>query len=247
MERKHVTEIARLVADTVRLPRLDQQWVREHVSFPNLPLYLERLRAQEGRGVVIATGHLGSFELMGHAIGLMGYPLAAVARRFRSPLLDRWWTGLRQASGNQIIDRKGAFKEMINVIQSGRSVAVLFDQNVTRNHAVFVDWFGEIAATTKSVALAALRAEVALFVASMKYVGNDRYEIDAVECDCSDVYRDDALSTDEKVRVITQRLSDHYCHMVAEFPEGWFWMHRRWKTRPLIAGTQDAADKVAVP
>lgn len=233
MKRRHATEIGRLVADTVRLGRLDQAWVREHISCPNLDRYVERLSAQQGKGILIATGHLGSFELMGHAIGLMGYPLAAVARRFRSPLLDRWWTGLRQASGNQIIDRKGAFREMVNVLQSGRSVAVLFDQNVTRNHAIFVDWFGEVAATTKSVALAALRTEVAIFVASMKYVGSDRYEIDASECDCTDVYRDQSLTTDEKVRLITQRLSEHYCRMITEFPEGWFWMHRRWKTRPL--------------
>lgn len=244
IKRKHATEIGRLAADTVRLPRLNHAWVSEHVSFPHLQRYLNQLAACEGRGVLIATGHLGSFELMGHAIGVMGHPLAAVARRFRSPLLDRWWNGLRQASGNQIISRKGAFKEMVHVLQSGRSVAVLFDQNVTRNHAIFVDWFGESAATTKSVGLAALRTEAPLFVASMKYVGNDRYEIDAEECDCSDVYRDTSLSSDEKVRVITQRLSDRYCRMITEFPEGWFWMHRRWKTRPLVAVTQDTATKV---
>lgn len=246
IKRKHATEIGRLAADTVRLPRLNHAWVSEHVTFPNLQRYLDRLRAHEGRGVLIATGHLGSFELMGHAIGVMGYPLSAVARRFRSPLLDRWWNGLRQASGNQIISRKGAFKEMVNVLLKGNSVAVLFDQNVTRNHAVFVDWFGESAATTKSVGLAALRTEAPLFVASMKYIGGDRYEIDAEECDCSDIYQDGSLSADEKVRVITQRLSDRYCRMITEFPEGWFWMHRRWKTQPLVSVNQGTARDVVV-
>jgi KDO2-lipid IV(A) lauroyltransferase len=176
---------------------------------------------------------------MGHAIGMMGYPLAAVARRFRSPLLDRWWTGLRQSSGNRIIGRRGAFKEIVSTLQEGVSVAVLFDQNVTRNHAVFVDWFGTLAATTKSVALAALRTEVALFVSSLRYLGNDRYQIDVVECDCSDIYRDSSLTSDEKVRIITQRISDVYCKMIAGFPEGWFWMHRRWKTQPLIESLKE--------
>jgi KDO2-lipid IV(A) lauroyltransferase len=236
--RKNTTEIGRLVADTVRLARLDEAWVREHVSCPIFDRYVERLKSQPGKGVLIATGHLGSFELLGHAIGLMGYPLAAVARKFRSPVIDRWWTEMREARGNRIIDRAGAFKQIVGSINEGMSVAVLFDQNVTRNHAVFVDWFGDPAATTKSVALAALRTEVPIFVASMKFVGNDRYVIDAVECDCSDVYRDTASSTDEKVRIITQRLSDHYCRMIAEFPEGWFWMHRRWKTRPQLVAAK---------
>jgi KDO2-lipid IV(A) lauroyltransferase len=182
--------------------------------------------------VIIATGHLGSFELLGHAIGLRGLPLAAVARKFQAPRFDRWWTGLREARGNKIIDRRGAFKEVVSCISSGMSAAILFDQNVTRNHAVFVDWFGVPAATTRSVALAALRTGAPIFVASIRYVGNDRYYVDAEECEYSDVYQKEELSNDEKVVVITQRLADQYCEMIRKFPEGWFWMHRRWKTRP---------------
>jgi KDO2-lipid IV(A) lauroyltransferase len=229
---KNCLEMGRLLADVVRLPSLTPEWVRNHVSCPVLERYATVLGEQDGKGILIATGHLGSFELLGHAIGLFGYPLSAIARRFRSPVLDRWWMGLREARGNTIIDRKGAFKEMVSTLLKGRSVAVLFDQNVTRNHAVFPKWFGKPAATTRSVALAALRTEVPIFVASMRYCGDDRYTVEAVECDCSDVYRDQALSMDEKVDLITQRLSDHYCCMIASFPEGWFWLHRRWKTRP---------------
>ena len=230
--RGNCTEMGRLLADVIRLPTLTPEWAREHVSCPALERYAAVLQEQNGKGVLIATGHLGSFELLGHAIGLFGHPLSAIARRFRSPVLDRWWMGLREARGNSIIDRKGAFKEMVNTLLKGRSVAVLFDQNVTRNHAVFPTWFGKAAATTRSVALAALRTEVPIFVASIRYCGDDRYAIEAVECDCTDMYRDEALSMDEKIDIITQRLSDHYCQMIASFPEGWFWLHRRWKTRP---------------
>jgi lauroyl/myristoyl acyltransferase len=68
----------------------------------------------------------------------------------------------------------------------------------------------------------------------MKYIGQERYVIDVVECSCFDIYEDVDSSTDEKVRIITQRVSDMYCRMIADFPEGWFWMHRRWKTRPQV-------------
>jgi len=232
--KQNTVEMGRLAADAVRLPRLSEEWVREHVSCPMLDRYLEVLSQQNGKGILIATGHLGSFELLGHAIGLMGHPLAAVARNFQSPKFDAWWTALRESRGNRIIGRKGAFKEITGTITSGMSVAVLFDQNVTRNHAVFVDWFGRAAATTKSLGLAALRCEVPIFVASIRYVGNDKYVIDAVECDFTAVYHDQAASTDEKVAKITQVISDAYTEMIRSFPEGWFWMHRRWKTRPEL-------------
>lgn len=230
--KKNAVEVARLAADAVRLPNLDASWVKEHVSCPILPQYLATLQKQQGKGLLIATGHLGSFELLGHTIGLMGYPLAAVARNFRSDVFDTWWTGLREARGNKIIGRKGAFKEIVATISSGMSTAVLFDQNVTRNHAVFVDWFGKPAATSKSLALAVLRCEVPVYVASMRYVGDDKYHIEAEECDFTALCKDETLTTEQKVHVITERLSSIYVGMIRNFPEGWFWMHRRWKTRP---------------
>jgi KDO2-lipid IV(A) lauroyltransferase len=232
MVKKNAVEVARLAADAVRLPSLDASWVQEHVSCPILPQYLATLQKQQGKGLLIATGHLGSFELLGHAIGLMGHPLAAVARNFRSDVFDKWWTGLREARGNKIIGRKGAFKEIVATISSGMSTAVLFDQNVTRNHAVFVDWFGTPAATSKSLALAVLRCEVPVYVASIRYVGDDKYRIEAEECDFSSVCKDETLTSEQKVKVITEKLSTIYVEMIRKFPEGWFWMHRRWKTRP---------------
>jgi KDO2-lipid IV(A) lauroyltransferase len=225
MVRKNAVEMGRLLADTVRLPSLDAEWVRSHVSIPALERY-GNVASQ--RGVLIATGHLGSFELLGHSMGLWGYPLAAVARRFKSSRLDSWWTGLRQASGNRIIDRTGAFREMVRTISEGTSVAVLFDQNVKINHAIFVDWFGKPAATTRAFALAAIKTQAPVFVASMIYCGNDRYRVESVECDFSALYRDNAISDADKVEQVTRT----YCEMIRSFPQGWFWMHRRWKTRP---------------
>jgi KDO2-lipid IV(A) lauroyltransferase len=226
---RNAVEMGRLLADTIRLSSLDAEWVKEHVEIPALERYRQVAAKQ---GVLIATGHLGSFELLGHAIGLWGYPLAAVARRFKSRRLDRWWTGLREARGNRIIDRTGAFKEMVRTIGQGTSVAVLFDQNVKINHAVFVDWFNKPAATTRAFALAAIKTEAPVFVASMVYCGDDRYRVEAVECDFSELYRDDGATDAEKVERITTAISDHYCEMIRHFPEGWFWIHRRWKTRP---------------
>jgi KDO2-lipid IV(A) lauroyltransferase len=238
IRKKNAIEMGRLLADTVRLPSLTPEWGESHVEIPALEAYRQRLQEHASRGILIATGHLGSFELLGHAIGLRGFPLAAVARKFQSRLFDQWWTGLREARGNKILDRRGAFKEVVNCISSGMSAAILFDQNVTRNHAVFVDWFGVPAATTRSVALAALRTGAPIFVASIRYIGGDRYHVDAAECLYEDLYRDEGLSNDEKVKVITQRLADMYCEMIRAFPEGWFWMHRRWKTRPDPEGAK---------
>jgi KDO2-lipid IV(A) lauroyltransferase len=164
---------------------------------------------------------------------LWGHPVAAIARNFKSPRLDRWWRGLREARGNRIIDRSGAYKEMVKELTKGGTVAVLFDQNVRLHHAVFVDWFGKPAATTRAFAMAALRCRVPVMVAGMSYLGgDDKYRVDAIECDFSGVYNDESLNEAEKIELITREISERFTDLVRGFPEGWFWIHRRWKTRP---------------
>lgn len=230
--RKNMIEMGRLLADTVRLATIDLAWIQAHMNFHQIESCTGRLKALGGPGALIITGHLGSFELLGHTCGLIDYPIAPVARKFGSPLLDKWWTGMREISGNRIIDRKGGYKAMLAAVLQGTPVAVLFDQNVTSKHAVFVDWFGTQAATTKAIALIAIKTRAPIFVTSLRYVGGDRYEVDALDCDCTDIYEDSQASYEEKVRILTQRISDLYCQLIVKFPEGWFWLHRRWKTRP---------------
>ena len=226
---KHAREMGRLSADIIRLPSIDRRWMEEHVRFKNYDRYQ---RAQRETGALLATGHLGSFELLGHLAGLSGSPVVAIARKFKSDRLNRWWESMRQASGNTIIDRKGAFKKMIQALDAKQSVAVLFDQNVKRKHAVFVPWFSMQAATTKSLALAVLQTSVPVFVASIRFIEGDIYEVWIEELDFSEVKSDSVRSEDQKIQDITACISNAFCERIVHFPEGWFWSHRRWKTRP---------------
>lgn len=226
-----VTELSRSVIDAARLPALTKSWVLENVEMPGLAKFLELKHASKV-GVIIATGHLGSFELLGHLIGLLGYPVSVVVRSFRLPRLNSWWKESREKAGNQVIDRAGAFQTMTQQLESGRSVAMLFDQNVRRSHAVFVDFFGRPAATTKAVALAAIRTGAPIIVAGIRYdAAATRYVVEAKHCEVSDILEAE-LTNEERVKQITQRTTDYFAEFVRAFPAGWFWVHRRWKTAP---------------
>ena len=226
------TSLARLVVDFARLDSLDASWVNKHVSCPFLPRFREIKKQHPGKGIVIATGHLGSFELLAHCVAMYGHPISFVVRLFELKRINRWWTGIRERYGNRVISRDGAFKHIMADLQQGRDVGILFDQNVKRNHAVFVDWFGKNAATTKSVALAALRTEAPVVVAAVVCRGDDNYEILAEECDFAALYADASIDSEEKVRRITQEVSNRYVAFIRQSPGEWFWLHRRWKTAP---------------
>jgi len=68
--RRSFDSLARLVIDFARLPRCDEKWVREHVDFPDFELF-KKINSGE-KGLILATGHLGSFELMAHCSAILG-------------------------------------------------------------------------------------------------------------------------------------------------------------------------------
>jgi Kdo2-lipid IVA lauroyltransferase/acyltransferase len=225
--------MARLLVDFLRLDKLDQNWVQSHVKFPAFS-ELEKLRAvNPDKGIILATGHLGSFELLAHSfVSYSKRPVGLVVRDFKNPRIDNWWYAKREANGNRTIPREGAYKRIIYNLKHGIDVGILFDQNVRNQHAVFVDWFGRPAATTRAIGLAALQTGAPVVVISISNLDDDQYQINAVHCDYNDIIGDSQMDKEDKVQAITQRVSDEFCKMIKDRPEEWFWMHRRWKTTP---------------
>jgi KDO2-lipid IV(A) lauroyltransferase len=221
---------ARLIVDFLRLSSVDLKEANELFEFPYRSR-LDELR-RNNIPVIYATGHLGSFELLAHYLCVIGHPLSFVARTLRPRGLDRWWTLRREAHGNKVITRAGALKGVLRQLKRNQDVAVLFDQNVTRDHAVFVPWFGHAAATTKLIGLAALRTRAVVVVISMESLANQKYKIHTVECDFNSIYDDARMSPEEKVLEITSKVSSEYENMIRQNPGAWFWLHRRWKTAP---------------
>jgi KDO2-lipid IV(A) lauroyltransferase len=230
--KRSYSSMARVIVDFARLPALNRKWAMAHVDFPQHVQFEAAMRRRSGTGMLIATGHLGSFELLAHYAALIGYPMSFVVRNSKMPHFDKWWRSKREANGNHVISRRGAFREVVQRLEDQQNVGILFDQNVRQSHAVFVDWFGVPAATTKTVALAALRTRCMVGVASVSYTGDERYQISFEEFDFTNLYEDTKLTNEEKVLEITRTLSDCYQEMIKRSPHEWFWMHRRWRTRP---------------
>lgn len=222
----------RIFIDLARIHTLNEEWVHSHVECPYLADYQRIKRENPDKGVLFATGHLGSFEVLAHCVPIYGYPISFIVRSFRLPKVNSWWKSKREVRGNRAIDRKGAVKETVAELLRGRDVGVLFDQNLTRNHAVFVNFFGKLAATTKLIGIAAIRTECPIVCASIQYLGNDRYRINALEVPVQDLYQNAELSNDDKIKIITERVTAEYEKMILANPGEWFWFHRRWKTTP---------------
>jgi Kdo2-lipid IVA lauroyltransferase/acyltransferase len=184
-----------------------------------------------GRGAVLVTGHLGSWELHGIAHGLLFGPIGVVARPLDNPALDRRLCDFRTAFGNVVISKYRALAQILRLLREGRGIAVLIDQNVQAGDGVFVDFFGRKAAATTVAAALAVKTGCALVPCRTELLADGRYRL---------VYEPPltwSASGDRQADIhrLTQALTWRIEAWVRDTPEQWLWIHRRWKTQPAAA------------
>jgi KDO2-lipid IV(A) lauroyltransferase len=217
--------LGRIGFDALTFPALSDSSVGSIVHYEGL----DHIRGAyaRGKGVLLFSGHFGHWELVAVMQGFLGLPLALVTRRLDNPLLEERVARLRTLSGNVIIHRQGAVREMLKALRKNVGIAIVIDQDAKRG-GVFVPFFGRLASTTPTLAAIALKtgAPIVPVFSVPKPDGSYRviYEPEVKVVDTGDREADVYRLTAECTAIIE--------HWVRRHPEFWLWMHRRWKTAP---------------
>lgn len=218
--------LGREAVATFRLAAASAETVVERTVVHGLE-ELERSRS-EGDGAIIVTGHLGNWEIGGAAVAARGLPVDAVAFRQRNPLFNEDLIESRAGLGMRVIIRGQASRAALESIGEGRVPAFVGDQNAGER-GLFVDFFGVPASTARGPAVFSRRTGAPIFlgVALAKPGRPHRYEVHIEEVPfepTGDVAAD--------VRRLTAAHTAMLERWVREAPEQYFWLHKRWKTRP---------------
>ena len=224
--------------EMIKLPRaLTANTLAKHATYPDPTHYRDIMRwLGSGRPLLVLTGHVGNWEMFSYACGLFGVTGAAIARPLDNPYLERFIKRFRQATGQQILAKKGDFDRMDALLAGGGYLGILADQDAGPR-GVFVDFFGKPASTTKGFALMALEHDVPILVTLSARVGSPmRYHLFLADVILPGEYRDRA----DAVKAITQRYASALEKVVRAHPEQYFWLHRRWKTQPKAKAAKAA-------
>lgn len=179
-----------------------------------------------GRGGIIITGHLGNWELLGAGIAREGFPVHGSDTRHTNELTHRIIKDLRGRQGVKVLDPEQSVASMLRLLANNQFVAYLPDQDAGRS-GVFVEFFGRPASTRRSPAILSLRAGCPIIPVFIARERPDRHHIIYREL----IWPDPTRRGRDSVVDITQRYTRMLEEMVRRYPETYFWMHRRWKTK----------------
>ncbi len=210
---------------TVRLIRIDT-W-RKYIDLHNLHEVLDLLVRKE-RGLIMLTGHYGNFEVSNYLLGTLGFETTAIGRPLDNPYVNEWLMGVRQRQGSRIISKKGATGEVTGILEQKGVIGFVADQNAGTK-GIFVDFFGRKASTYKSIGLLAMEYQVPIAIGYARRIGDEfRFVVGVQDVIHPAAWRDQA----DPLRYITQRYTTALEQVIREDPGQYWWVHRRWKTRP---------------
>lgn len=225
LARRSYAALGRSLAEMALSLRMPDDELERLVRFDGFERYLQARAG--GRGVVIAVAHFGSWELVARAGARRGMPLTAITRPLRGRF-NRWLLAARRSGGLRELPDKGATGDALSVLRRGETLAVVVDQNMLPRRGIFVDFFGTSACTTPAAAVFALRSGAPLLAAFPVRQADGRHVVQFE----GPFAAPPGTPAAEAVRRLTQEVTRAVERAVRAHPEQWFWVHRRWKTRP---------------
>ena len=192
--------------------------------------YHEAVR--DRKGVLLLTGHVGNWEMMALAHGFHGDPpLAFVARPLDNPHLERWVARVRGRSGNRMINKRGALRQVVRHLREGCAVGLLMDQNTMGPDSLFVDFFSTPTGSSAAISYLAVRSGARILpVYSVRDAAGTGHTI----CAEAPVPLQRTGRKNEDVLENTRRCQQVLEGIIRKHPDQWFWMHRRWKGSPAV-------------
>ncbi len=185
---------------------------------------IRRLK-DEGRPVILLAPHFVGLDAGGAGIAMRFDSLSMYARQ-SDAVIDHWLLHGRERFGDQmLLARDDGPRKTVRAMKSGRPFYYLPDMNFRTKDVVFVPFFGVPTATITGLARLARLAGAAVVLCPTRMLpGGAGYVVEIGE-PWQDFPSDD-------VEADIARMNREIEAVVRTMPEQYYWVHRRFKTRP---------------
>lgn len=184
----------------------------------------------KGNGAILVSAHFGNFPLLMARLALSGYRIAGIMRPMHDSRVEKTFLHKRNKLGVRTIysqPRLACVNETIEALRNNEVVFIPIDQNFGSG-GVFVEFFGQKAATASGPVVLAQRTKAALIPCFIVRQPDDTHKI-IFEPPIQLV---EAKDPQEAIIQNIQRLTKIIESYIRRYPAEWGWIHRRWKSKP---------------
>ena len=186
--------------------------------------HLLRLEA-DGRPVLVLGPHFVAIEAGGLFLSIKR-SMAVIYSRQSNAIIDRvLFKGRSRFHSPAVLARQDPIRTVIKVLRSGRPFHYSPDMDYGRRDAVFVPFFGVPTATVTSLSRLARISGAAVLPCTTQILPGGRGYIVRIEPPWENYPTDD-------VEADTRRMNAWLEDRIRQMPEQYYWVHKRFKTRP---------------
>jgi KDO2-lipid IV(A) lauroyltransferase len=183
---------------------------------------LENVRNTSGP-IIFFAPHFVGFDATLLRLSI-DFPLAVMYGRQKDPVADRLLYRGRSRFGAQMIPRQAGVKAGLEAIESGARYYYLPDLDYGPKRSIFVPFFGVLAATVTGLSYIAREAGAAVLPCVTRMLPGGGYVATFYPRWQGFPSGDDVADARRMLAFIEER--------VLEMPEQYYWLHKRFKTRP---------------
>jgi KDO2-lipid IV(A) lauroyltransferase len=223
--RASFANLGRAALETARVDSLD---ILRTVELGAEEESLLRAAYAEGKGVIVATAHIGAWELFARRVGALGIPCGTAGKEAHDPRITALLERGRAAGGVKVFWRGAPMsaREILRFLKSEKGIfGVLIDQD-TRVAGHFVPFFGRLAFTPRAAGDLAAHVGAPFVFACAHRVARGVHRMVVRRVDVprtGDRDRDSLALTAAATLAIEEEIRKR--------PEEWVWMHPRWRTQ----------------
>lgn len=178
---------------------------------------------KEGRGAVLFSAHLGSWEL-GAAWCSRHFPFYGLVRHSDSPFQRRLIETLRENSGLRTISKDSSMKHVATLLKDNTMIGFLADQH-WGDDGMSVPFFGQNTSTASGPAAFSMLTGAPMIPVAFTRIEPFKFYLSVGK----PIEHPQNMKRSEAVRSLTIRMNEEYERMIRENPGQWLWQHRRFR------------------
>lgn len=225
--KQHLRALSQTVIDRGMIWYGTREQITEEIDLLNFEI-IQNIMAQK-KPLIVLGPHFVALDMAATRMTMIVDESATIYKAQSDPAIDEIVKkGRARFNATHLIARSEGVRGMLRYLKKGAPVYYLPDMDFGRHGAVFVPFFGIPAATLPTTAVLARKWNATIVpVISRWHADTGKYTID-VRPPLEDFPGDE---TDEEATARLNRLIEEW---VREDPPQYYWVHRRFKTRPTL-------------